>query len=103
MNVWLEVRPCAEIGPAVLLDVRVVQEIPVLAEALAAAQQANTGKQHSAGWDYSIKVVGLDLQRIKDTVDLARVFEDWRSIIFSADVSYCNLCYTLSLFVEKSQ
>ena len=102
MNIWLEISACAEDGPAILLDHRVVQEILALSDVLSAAENANS-KQTSGLWDYSSRIRKEESDRIRNAIEFAKTSEDARSMIFSADVSYRDTCYSLRLFFEKSQ
>jgi hypothetical protein len=102
MGMWLEVGPCSGDGPRLLMDHRIVQEIPALAEALEAAQQAST-KPHSGWWEYSQRISKEEFERIRDTIAFPKSIEDARSIVSSADIDYRDACYTLRLFAEKSQ
>lgn len=103
MSIWLEISVCAENGPAILLDHRLVQEIPALSDVLTAAENANTNKQTSGLWDYSSRIRKEESDRIRNAIEFAKTSEDARSMIFSADVSYRDTCYSLRLFFEKSQ
>ena len=103
MNIWLEISSCADFGPTILLDHHVVQEISALSEVLTAAQKASSNKQFSGMWDYSSKIRLEESDRIRKAISFAKISEDGRSMIYSANVSYYDTCYSLRLFFEKSQ
>lgn len=103
MNTWLEIGPCEGISPAIVLDLATVRTIPTLAEAFSAAQKAGSNGRYSAKWDYSLRITQGESHQIKDAIKFTRKSEDDRSIVYSADVSYSNSCYTVRLFIDKSQ
>jgi hypothetical protein len=102
MNIWLEIGACAKTGTTVTLDPSVVRELPALSDAFSAVQMVGSNKR-ALGWDYSSRISPEESDKIKTAIRFAKVSEDSRSMIFSADVSYCDTCYSLRLFFEKSQ
>ena len=103
MNIWLEISACANTGSRVNLDLSVVREISALSEALSAVQNLDSNRQTVVEWDYSSRIRQEESDKIRNAIEFAKVSEDTRSEIFSADVSYCDTCYSLRLFFEKSQ
>lgn len=103
MNIWLEISECANAGSGVNIDPDTVREISALSEALTAVQKVGSNKHSFGKWDYSSKIRLDESDKIRSAVEFAKVSEDTRSMIFSADVSYGDTCYSLRLFFEKSQ
>lgn len=102
MNIWLEISACANTGTILTLDPSIVREMPALSDAFSAVQMVGSDKR-ALGWDYSSRISPEESDKIKTAIQFAKASEDSRSMIFSADVSYCNACYSLRLFFEKSQ
>lgn len=98
-DVWLEVRACAQESNSASIDSK-VRDVPVLSEVLEAA--ANTNAKHSSGmWDYSRRLFAGEIDQIKKVIEFSGKVEDEKSISLSANVSYRNSCYTLTLFAIK--
>jgi hypothetical protein len=102
MDIWLEISACVEHLPRIILEQRTLGAIPSLSEVISAAQKASSKKQ-SEKWDYSLKISQEESDKIKATVNFGKRLEDERSIIFYEDISFSDSCYTLRLFIEKSQ
>lgn len=103
MNIWLEISACAKAGSTVTLDPVIVREVPALSEAFSAVQMVGSDKRALGEWDFSSRIGEEESDKIKTAIGFTKVSEDTRSMIFYADVSYCDTCYSLRLFFEKSQ
>ena len=105
MNAWLEISACRDntTGSAVTLEPGRVREVPVLSDALLAAMQASLNASHPGIWDYARRLSQEELDTIINSLTFTATSEDARSIVHSIDVSYSDYCYTLKLFMEKSQ
>ena len=102
MSVWLEVSSCVGTEPSINLDDSIIRQVSALSTLMSAARQANSGKQ-ALTWEYSLKVTDVEAQQIRNVVAFKDSSEDERSVILSVPVGYCNSCYVLRLFFEKSQ
>ena len=102
MVIWLEISACVDPLPRITLEQRTLGDIPPLSDVISAAQKASSRKQ-SGKWDYSLKISQEESDKIKSTVNFGKRLEDERSIILYEDISFGDSCYTLRLFIEKSQ
>lgn len=103
MDAWLEVSACNDASGAVTLEPAIVRQVPALSESLAAAHDASSGTKRHGMWDYARRLGVQELEQIKAVVNFVDRSEDSRSIALSARVLYCDTCYSLRLFFEKSQ
>ena len=102
MDAWLEISSCEGESSPITIELTAVRAIPALSQAISAAQKAGSSA-HAGKWDYSLRISQDEVDDIKNRICFASKSEDDRSTIYSADVSYCDSCYALRLFIEKSQ
>lgn len=102
LSIWLEIRPCIDAAPSIQLNGSMIQKASALARLMSAAQQAKSGKK-SLPWEYSLKVNEAEAQQVKDLIAFGDLSEDARSIVLSVAIGYCDSCYAVRLFFEKSQ
>jgi hypothetical protein len=102
VGIWLEICACVDGHARISLEQQVLEAIPSLSEAISAARNAGSNKQ-SGKWEYSRRISQEESDKIRETVDFGRSFEDERSIIYHDDFSVGESCYTLRLFIEKTE
>lgn len=105
-DVWLEIQNCAdgEIGQDGIVTDSYLEDIAALSEIFREAEKANASlRGHSGMWDYSRRLDRAAISEVMKRFTFSKKTEDTRSVSFVTQVMYRSSCYTLTVFVIKSQ
>ncbi|HKX82041.1 MAG TPA: hypothetical protein VJL54_07265 [Nitrososphaera sp.] len=98
---WFEISVSTDTEPHSVIEESMLRQNPVLAEILAAAQVASSGKGRAGMWEYSRKLSEQELRDVKESMVFSSTFEDERCKVQSVRLSHNNIYYSVRLFEEK--